>query len=103
MNSKICSQACVGRVDTRTDLRPEFRAYSLETRALLQDHMLVVGFRYGITSKCIRSIPFVCNYSEAAPAEPKHQCSGAAQRKKKEQNCHDCLLGSPVHIIEGSS
>ena len=39
---KICSQACLGSVDTRSDLRREFRKYSLEPRALLQVHILVV-------------------------------------------------------------
>ena len=40
---EICSQACLESVDTRSDLRREFRKYSLEPRALLQVHILVVA------------------------------------------------------------
>ena len=39
---EICSQVCLGSVDTRSDLRREFHRYSLEPRALLHVHILVV-------------------------------------------------------------
>ena len=39
---EICSQVCHVSVDTRSDLRREFHKYSLEPRALLQVHILVV-------------------------------------------------------------
>ena len=38
---EICSQVCLGSVDTRNDLRREFRKCFLEPRALLQVHILV--------------------------------------------------------------
>ena len=38
---EICSQVCLGSVDTRSDLRRKFHRYSLEPRAPLQIHILV--------------------------------------------------------------
>ena len=87
---EISSQVGLGGIDGRNGLRPEFRKYSSEPRALLRAHILVVAVVLAFF--LARAIVLFLQLEGLQRLHQQNYNSNAPVPHKKEpgKNCHDC-------------